>query len=355
VDWACGRGRWTPQEAAPPDNSTTTAAEKPSASTFGTRKAPRETCERWAAAALEGNASQLAGARPGTRNNLTNILAYRMARMAAPGWIPEGTVVDALVAACQANGLAQDDGLDSVRATIASGLDAGKRKPLRELPDRPRKPWQQIDGDDDNWFLRSVRSEMHALYRMRFPGNPAAIDDADLRLWEIIKVTFDPWKIGQDLRLTFEEYKRLAREAHGRKKGPRLPAKMLPADVSREVVDAFRKDRQREQDRIYRTNKRAKEQAEQAAINDLDDKASAVLTFLQKHPGPQSVDDIYKGVRRSRAFKGMKPGSIKNTIRGLVNPPEGKLSPLSPLITVTKVTGKNHGPKILVEIRKNET
>jgi hypothetical protein len=356
VDWACGRGRWTPQEAAPPDSSTTTAAEKPSGATFGTRKAPRETCERWAAAALEGNAAELAAAKPGQRNTLANLLAYRSGRMVAPGWIPEQDVIDAYMTASQANGKIRDDGgPEKIRATIASGLDAGKRKPLRELPDRSRKPWQQIDGDDDNWFLRSLRSEMRALYRMRFPGNPAAIDDADLRLWEIIKVTFDPWKIGQELRLTFEEYKRLAREAHGRKKGPRLPAKMLPADVSREVVEAFRKDRQREQDRIYRTNKRAKEQAEQAAINDLDDKASAVLTFLQKHPRPQSVDDIYEGVRRSRAFKGMKPGSIKNAIRGLVNPPEGKLSPLPPLITVTKVTGKNQGPKILVEIRKNET
>jgi hypothetical protein len=279
-----------------------------------------------------------------------------MGRMVAAGWIAERTVIDALFAACQANGLVQDDGADQVRGTIASGFAAGKRKPLGELPDRSPKPWQPIDGDDDNWFLRGLRSEIRALYRMRFPGNQAAVDEADRRLLEIGKVTFDPWKIGQELRLTFEEYQRLARENHGRKRA-RLPGKILPADVSSDVVDAFRKDRKRTQNLTCQTKKRAKKKAERAAINDLDDKESAIHTSLQNHPVPRSVDDIYEGVRRSRAFKGMKPGSIKNRIRRLIDPPSGKLrkrSRLVPLITVTKSTAKNRGPKILVELRKNE-
>jgi hypothetical protein len=193
---------------------------------------------------------------------------------------------------------------------------------------------------------------------MGFPGSPAVIDDADRRLWEIIKVTFDSWVIGHELRLTLEEYKRLACEPHGRKKGPRLPAKMKPADVSRDVVDAFRKDRKRTQNLACQTKKRAKKKAEQQAVNDLDDKESAIHAFLQNHPGPQSVDEIYEGVRRSRAFKGMKPGSIKNTIRRLIDPPSEELrkrSRLAPLITLTKSTAKNSGLKILVELRKNET
>src|SRR5262249_24776221 len=150
--------------------------------------------------------------------------------------------------------------------------------------------------------------------RMRFPGSPAAIDEADRVLWEIIKVTFDPWVIGRELRLTLEEYKRLACEPYGRKKGPRLPAKMKPADVNRDVVEAFRKDRKRIQNLTCQTKKRAKKKAAAAAINDLDDKESAIHAYLQNHPGPQSVDDIYDGVRRSRAFRGMEPGSIKNAI-----------------------------------------
>jgi hypothetical protein len=360
VDFVCGRGRWAPEQVPPAESVTTAVAgeriEKPTAATpSSTRKAVQEVCQRWAAAALDSNAAELASAKPGRRNTLTNILAYRMGRMIAAGWIAERLVTNALFAACKANGLVQDDGADQVRATTASGLAAGKRKPLRELPDRPRKLWQPIDGDDDNWFLRGLRSEIRALYRMRFPGNPAAADEADRRLWEIGKVTFDPWKIGQELRLTFGEYQRLARENHGRKR-VRLPAKMLPADVSPDVIDAFRKDRKRTQNLICQTKKRAKKRAEQSAINDLDDKESAIHAYLQNHPGPQSVDDIYEGVRRSRAFK-MKPGSIRNAIRRLIDPPSEKLrnrSRLAPLITLTKSTAKNGGLKILVELRKNE-
>jgi hypothetical protein len=279
-----------------------------------------------------------------------------MGRMVAPGWIAERTVIDAFLAASTCNSkIADDGGPQKILATIESGLTAGRRKPLTSLPNRAWQPWRPLDGSDDNMWLQGLRSEMRALYRMRFPGNPVAADAADERLIEIIQITADAWVIGRELRLLDVEYRRLADEPHGRKRGARLPAKMRPCDVSPEVVEAFLKDRQRERDRTYQANLRAKKKAEQAAINDLDDKASAVLTFLQKRSGPQSVDDIYEGVRRSRPFKGMKPGSIKNAIRTLVNPPSGKLSPLSPLITVTKVTGKNHGPKILVEIRKNET
>jgi hypothetical protein len=287
---------------------------------------------------------------------LANILAYRMGRMVAAGWIAESVVIDALFATCEVNGLVRDDGADQVCSTIGSGLAAGKRKPLFELPDRPRNPWQPIDGSDDNWFLLGLRSEIRALHRMRFPGNPAAIDEADRRLWEIIKVTFDPWKIGQELRLTFEEYQRLARDAHGRRRA-RLPAKMLPADVSPDVIDTFRKDRKRTQNLTCQTKKRAKRKVEQQAVNDFDDKESAIHAYLQKRSGPQSVDNIYEGVRRSRAFKGVKPGSIRNTIRRLIDPRSGKLrkrSRLVPLITVKKSTAKNGGPKFLVELRKNE-
>jgi hypothetical protein len=132
---------------------------------------------------------------------------------------------------------------------------------------------------------------------------------------------------------------------------------MKPADVSREVVDAFRKNRKRTQNRTSQTKKRAKRKAEQQAVHDLDDTESAIHAFLQNHPGPQSVDDIYEGVKHSRAVKGMKPGSIKNAIRRLIDPPSEKLrnrSRLVPLITMAKSTAKNRGPKILVELRKNE-
>jgi hypothetical protein len=149
------------------------------------------------------------------------------------------------------------------------------------------------------------------------------------------------------LRLTFEEYKRLAQEAHGRKSGPRLPGKMRPYDVLREAVEAFIKERQREQDRAYRANKRAKEKSEQAALNALDDKESVILTFVQQHPDKQhSIDDIGQAVKRSRLFRKMKPESRKNAIRRIL------LEKLLPYINVTEASAKNRGSKIMAQIKK---
>jgi hypothetical protein len=93
-------------------------------------------------------------------------------------------------------------------------------------------------------------------------------------------------------------------------------------------VEAYLDDRQREQDRTYRAHLRAKEKAKQDTINDLDDKESVILMFLQNHPGQHSVDDVDRSVKRSRALKGMKPASRRNAIRRLIDPPEGKLPAL---------------------------
>lgn len=86
----------------------------------------------YAKAALERNAAELAAARPGGRNNLANAVAFRMGRMVARGWIDKTRVADAFLQACEANGLAKDDGMRAVRATIERGLAAGMSHPLSE-------------------------------------------------------------------------------------------------------------------------------------------------------------------------------------------------------------------------------
>jgi Bifunctional DNA primase/polymerase, N-terminal len=90
----------------------------------------------YAKAALARNASDLAAAQTGGRNNLANAIAFRMGRMVARGWIDETKVVDALWQACQTNGLAKEDGIQAVRSTIERGLAAGKSNPLGDLSDR---------------------------------------------------------------------------------------------------------------------------------------------------------------------------------------------------------------------------
>jgi hypothetical protein len=92
----------------------------------------------YAAAALDGIAAELAKAPPGERNNALNAAAYRMATMIARGWISRSDVADALWAACESNGLARDDGANSVQATLASGLRDGENEPHPDLEDRDR-------------------------------------------------------------------------------------------------------------------------------------------------------------------------------------------------------------------------
>jgi hypothetical protein len=317
----------------------------------GKRKASPVIYVKWSAAALTGNADKLAAARPGTRNNLANILAYRMGRMVAAGWVKESSVIDAFMLASESNGKILDDGGPaSIRATIESGLAAGKRKPLSDLPDRPSRPWQPIDDDDDNMWVRCLRSEMRALHRLRFPNNPGAVDAADKRLIEIIKFTNDPWVIGRELRLTFDEYQRLAKEPHGRRRGARLPGKMKPCDITREEVDAYRNTRKGAADQDRKTKKRAAAKAELAAIADLDGRASVVLTFLRRAKTPRTTAQIMEGVKRSPFFRKLSRKSLRNAVLRLLEP----ASPLYGLVTQTVGVAKNGKPTKLVAARPRE-
>jgi hypothetical protein len=72
---------------------------------------------------------------PGRRNNRLNAIAYHLGRMVGRGWIDQRVVVDRLTAACFGNRLAFDDGADSVRDTIQSGLKAGAGHPHDGLSD----------------------------------------------------------------------------------------------------------------------------------------------------------------------------------------------------------------------------
>ena len=55
---------------------------------------------------------------------------------------------DRLTLAAYENGLADEDGDESVAATIASGLNGGKKHP-RAVPDSPDDCWNKVDDKDD--------------------------------------------------------------------------------------------------------------------------------------------------------------------------------------------------------------
>ena len=91
----------------------------------------------FATAALTNCIVEIQQAARGTRNNTLNSVAYRLGRMVARGWIEEQAVIGGLSRACHANGLVSDDGMETVRRTIESGVTAGRTHPYPDLEERP--------------------------------------------------------------------------------------------------------------------------------------------------------------------------------------------------------------------------
>ena len=76
------------------------------------------------------------------RNTGRNDQAFRLvcavARFAHHCIVPKDMIVNAIMDACEANGLMKEDGRRSVEATIQSGFHAARNDPLPDLEDRPQ-------------------------------------------------------------------------------------------------------------------------------------------------------------------------------------------------------------------------
>src|SRR6516225_8442083 len=92
--------------------------------------------QAYAATALNGVVAELAAAPNGKRNETLNAVAFRMGKLTARGWIDEQTVTDALLGACDANKYLREHGHRATMKTIESGIEAGKKEPHPDLPDR---------------------------------------------------------------------------------------------------------------------------------------------------------------------------------------------------------------------------
>jgi Bifunctional DNA primase/polymerase, N-terminal/AAA domain len=91
----------------------------------------------YAIAALKACVAELEQTHPGSRNNRLNAIAYRLGRMVGREWLERHLIVSQLLAASETNRLVNDDGADSVRDTIESGLNAGIAHPHEDLSGRP--------------------------------------------------------------------------------------------------------------------------------------------------------------------------------------------------------------------------
>jgi P4 family phage/plasmid primase-like protien len=126
---------------------------KPAPATGGNGKRPAAAGEdRYARAALQGEIGRVANAAKGTRNNTLNRAAFALGQLVEAGRLDQAEAERELTAAAEACGLIGDDGAESVRKTIASGLGDGKAHP--RAPEAP--PARGAGGNAKRPGLRVV-------------------------------------------------------------------------------------------------------------------------------------------------------------------------------------------------------
>ncbi len=99
---------------------------------------------KYALAALDAEARELAGMGSGGRNAALNAAALKMGSLVAAGALSAGMVRAALLDACETNGLAAEDGRRACEATFDSGFKAGLASP-RDLSDIEAKARERAE------------------------------------------------------------------------------------------------------------------------------------------------------------------------------------------------------------------
>ncbi len=99
-----------------------------------------------AAQILERACQRVASTASGKRNDALNRASFALGRLIGQGSLQREAVEDALLEAALACGLVDDDGEDSAKATIASGLGAGIRE-SREFTERWFEPFEDPQSE----------------------------------------------------------------------------------------------------------------------------------------------------------------------------------------------------------------
>jgi len=121
--------------------------------------------QKYARVALDGCTSEVAGTAEGGRNERLNAVAFRMGTMIARNWVDEKTVVDALRDACDANRYLREHGHRATMKTIESGIEAGRKEPHPDLPDREpscdddRSPPSDLSGLSGSQSLKQITND----------------------------------------------------------------------------------------------------------------------------------------------------------------------------------------------------
>jgi hypothetical protein len=111
----------------------------------------------YAMAALERSADELAMAPSGARNALLNKIAFKIGMIVARGWIKRTTVEEVLAEACADNGLAAEDGITTIEATLKSGIDAGEKEPHADLDEQKDDDWEEAAARAHPLIIKSSK------------------------------------------------------------------------------------------------------------------------------------------------------------------------------------------------------
>jgi hypothetical protein len=148
-----------------------TAPERVETAAEGRQEFKSEASNReraWAEAALNGCYDELAGLTD-DRHNRLNVIAFRLGRMVARGWLPESEVISRLEQACIANGEWAKKKPKQCRDTISSGLSKGRLEPHPDLTDRERvdpltgEVFEEPDPNDDSLPAGFIEDDDSAL------------------------------------------------------------------------------------------------------------------------------------------------------------------------------------------------
>ncbi|MET4418277.1 DUF3987 domain-containing protein [Bradyrhizobium sp. RT3a] len=144
-----GRG-WTevngrsPIHDAPPMPRWLVAVLRPAPRQEGRERGNADTSDdrgrAYAMAALDRVEAELAASPVGERNDRLYKTAFRLATMAARGWLMESEIIQTLVRACEGNGYLREHGHRATMKTIESGLREGLIVPHDDLEDRDDSP-----------------------------------------------------------------------------------------------------------------------------------------------------------------------------------------------------------------------
>jgi Bifunctional DNA primase/polymerase, N-terminal len=129
--YAWGGDPWAPIESAPAWLIIAARTKPVKLITEGAMAAIRDPrrAGAYGNAALRAEIATLAATPPGCRNDSLNRAAFSLFQLVAGGELAEDDVIAALHQACVTNGLAADDGWQSVHVTIRSGGGAGLQYP----------------------------------------------------------------------------------------------------------------------------------------------------------------------------------------------------------------------------------